>query len=263
MNPEAYLEMANTESVHWWFAARRDILDHVITKFGLPPTARILEAGSGTGGNLMMLSAHGSVSAIEMDEAACRIAREKTGDRVDLRRGHFPENIPFKGETFDLIAMFDVLEHVEQDVETLAALRSLLASDGRMLITVPAYQWMWSAHDVFLHHKRRYTAKRLRKTLTDAGLRVERVSYFNMWLLPLAALARLMDRLRPGARSSGTTIPPLFANRVLSSIFRSERRLLDWFDLPAGLSLLAVVRRDDTDVPKVAHDRPRPYERAP
>ena len=245
MNPEAYLEMANTESVHWWFAARRDILDHVIGKFGLPATARILEAGSGTGGNLMMLSAHGSVSAIEMDEAACRIAREKTGDRVDLRRGHFPDDIPFKGETFDLIGMFDVLEHVEQDVETLAALRGLLAPGGRMLVTVPAYQWMWSAHDVFLHHKRRYTATSLRKTLADAGLRVERVSYFNMWLLPLAALARLKDRLRPSGHASGTAIPAPFVNRALFSIFRSERSLLDRFNLPAGLSLLAVVRRGD------------------
>ena len=94
-------------------------------------------------------------------------------------------------------------------------------------------------------------------------MRVVRLSYFYMSLLPLAALARLNDRLRPGGRSSGTAVPVPFVNQALSSIFRSERRLLDWFDLPAGLSLLAVVRRDDTDVPKVAHDRPRPYERAP
>jgi SAM-dependent methyltransferase len=208
---------------------------------GLPATARILEAGSGTGGNLSMLLAHGSVSAIEMDETACRIAREKADGRVDLRRGHFPDDIPFGGETFDLIVMFDVLEHVEQDVETLHALRGLLAPGGRMLITVPAYPWMWSEHDVFLQHKRRYTAETLRKALTGAGLRVERVSHFNMWLLPLAMLARLKDRLLPGRRSSGSAVPPAFVNRALFSIFRSERRLLDWFDLPAGVSLLAVV----------------------
>ncbi|TAL87879.1 MAG: class I SAM-dependent methyltransferase [Rhodanobacter sp.] len=244
MNPAAYLEMANTESAHWWFAARRDILNHLIGKFGLPASARILEAGSGTGGNLAMLAAHGEVSAIEMDEVACRIASENTGGRFDLRRGCFPDDIPFKGETFDLIGMFDVLEHVEQDVETLRALRGLLAPGGRMLITVPAYQWMWSAHDVFLHHKRRYTAKSLRKALADAGLRVERVSYFNMWLLPLAMLARLKDRMTPGARSPGSAVPSAFVNRVLFSIFRSERHLLDGFALPAGVSLLAVARCD-------------------
>lgn len=242
MNPEAYLEMADTEAVHWWFAARRDILDHLIGGLGLPASARILEAGSGTGGNLAMLSAHGEVSAIEMDEVACRIAREKTGGRFDLRRGCFPDDIPFRGETFDLIGMFDVLEHVEQDVETLVALRGLLAPGGRMLITVPAYRWMWSAHDEFLQHKRRYTAKSLRHALAGAGLRVERVSYFNLWLSPLAMLARLKDWLLRSGRSSGTAVPPALVNRALCSIFRSERRLLDRFDLPAGVSLLAVVR---------------------
>jgi hypothetical protein len=114
-----------------------------------------------------------------------------------------------------------------------------------VLITVPAYQWMWSAHDEFLHHKRRYTAKCLRKVLADAGLRVERVSYFNMWLLPLAMLARLKDRLIPGGRSSGSAVPPAFVNRTLCSIFRSEQHLLDRFDLPVGVSLMAVVRRSD------------------
>ena len=114
-----------------------------------------------------------------------------------------------------------------------------------MLITVPAHQWLWGAHDVFLQHNRRYTAKTLRKTLTNAGLRVERLSYFNMWLLPLAMLARLKDRLFRSGRSSGTAVPARFINRALFSIFRSERYLLDWFDLPAGVSLLAVVRRGD------------------
>ena len=155
MNPKAYLEMANTESVHWWFAARRDILSHVIGQLAFPTSARVLEAGSGTGGNLEMLSAHGSVSAIGMDEVACCIARDKTGDRFDLRQGCFSNNIPLKRETFDLIGMFDVREHVERNVETLAALWSLLAPGGHMLITVPAYQWRWNAHDKFLHHRRR------------------------------------------------------------------------------------------------------------
>ncbi len=107
---------------------------------------------------------------------------------------------------------------------------------------------MWSGHDVFLHHKRRYTAKSLRRALADAGLRVERVSYFNMWLLPLAMLVRLKDRLLPSGRSSGTAVPAGLVNRALFAVFRSERFLLDRFDLPAGVSLLAVVRRGDDGV---------------
>ena len=99
----------------------------------------------------------------------------------------------------------------------------------------------------FLQHKRRYTAKSLRRALTDAGLRVEWVSNFNVRLLPLAVLARLEDRLFRSGSSSGTAVPAAFVNRALLSIFRSERRLLDRFDLPAGVSMLAVVRWDDGD----------------
>lgn len=242
MDPEAYLEMASVEATHWWFAARREILDGLIGNLALPQQARILEAGSGTGGNLMMLSRHGSVSAIEMDEGACAIAREKTGGRFAILQGRFPEHIPFQGETFDLIFMSDVLEHVERDVETLVALRRLLAPGGRLLITVPAYPWLWGPHDVFLHHQRRYTAKSLRDAVLEADLRIDRVTYFNTLLLPMAALVRAKDRLLRAKKSSGTAIPGAFVNRMLFLIFRSERHLLGRFNLPAGVSLLAMVR---------------------
>ncbi|MFC5526623.1 class I SAM-dependent methyltransferase [Rhodanobacter ginsengisoli] len=244
MNPEAYLEMASTESRHWWFAARREILSRIIEGLALPPSARILEAGSGTGGNLMMLSAYGLVSAIEMDEGACAVSRLKTEGRFVIRQGCFPDDVPYEGETFDLIFMADVLEHVERNVETLVALRRMLAPGGRMLITVPAYQWLWSPHDVFLQHTRRYTSKSLRQVLMQAGLRVDRLSYFNALLLPLAILARVKDRMMWGGKSSGTTTPPALVNRTLFSIFRSERRLLGRFNLPAGVSVLAIARAE-------------------
>lgn len=242
MNPEAYVEMARTESTHWWFRARREILSRIIATLALPPSPRILEAGSGTGGNLMMLSSHGDVSAVEMDENACRIAAQKTGNRFTILQGRFPDDIPLDAKKFDLICMFDVLEHIDDDVETLAALRSLLAAGGRMLITVPAYKWLWGSHDAFLHHKRRYTRRGLLKVFREAGLQVDRVSYFNLLLLPLAMVVRLKDRVFSEGRPSGAGIPPSMVNRWLYSMFRSERHWLAHLDLPAGLSLLAVVR---------------------
>lgn len=240
MNPEAYVEMAATESTHWWFCGRRRILDRVIDSLALPRAARILEAGSGTGGNLSMLSRHGSVSAFELDDHARELAVEKTAGRFTLRSGSCPHDIPFPGEQFDLICMFDVLEHVDEDVPTLAALRTHLAAGGRVLVTVPAYPWLWSAHDVFLHHKRRYTSRSLRQALVASGLAVDRITYFNMLLLPLAALARLMDRLVPRKRSSGTAVPLAPVNAALGAIFSSERHLLTTRNLPAGVSLLAI-----------------------
>lgn len=244
MNPEAYVEMAATESVHWWFCARRKILGGIIESMRLPRPARILEVGSGTGGNLLMLSRHGDVSALEMDENARRLSSEKTQGQFAIRAGSCPDNIPFQGEQFDLICMFDVLEHIDEDVETLAALRKHLAPGGRMLITVPAYQWLWSAHDVFLHHKRRYTARSLREVFRQSGLHIDRLTYFNMLLLPLAALARLKDRISSSKKSSGTDIPPPLINSTLNSIFASERHMLASFNLPAGVSLLGIVRAE-------------------
>jgi SAM-dependent methyltransferase len=241
MNPEAYVEMAATESMHWWFCARRKILECVIETMGLPHSARILEVGSGTGGNLLMLSRYGDVSALEMDENARRLSSEKTHVQFAIRAGSCPDNIPFEGEQFDLICMFDVLEHIDEDVETLAALRKHLAPSGRMLITVPAYQWLWSAHDVFLHHKRRYTARSLREVFKQSGLRVDRLTYFNTLLLPLAALVRLKDRMASSKKSSGTETPPPFINSILKTIFASERHMLASFNLPAGISLLGIV----------------------
>jgi SAM-dependent methyltransferase len=240
MNPEAYVEMAATESAHWWFRGRRRILDSIIGSMALPDAARILEAGSGTGGNLSMLSHHGSVSAFEMDDRARELAAEKASGRFILRAGSCPHAIPFPGEQFDLICMFDVLEHIDEDVATLAALRTHLAVGGRVLVTVPAYPWLWGAHDVFLHHKRRYTSRSLRQALAAGGLAVDRVTYFNMLLLPLAVLARLKDRLIARKRSSGTTAPLAPVNAALGAIFSSERHLLTALNLPAGVSLLAI-----------------------
>lgn len=241
MDPQAYTTMADTEARHWWFVARREILDRIIGTLGLPPSATILEVGSGTGGNLEMLSRHGSVSAIEMDRHARQISREKAGGHFAIREGRCPHDIPFKDERFDLICMFDVLEHIDEDIETLVALRRLLGPGGRMLITVPAYAWLWSGHDVFLHHKRRYTARSLRRAFAEAGLSVDRLTYFNSLLLPMIAAVRLIRRVFSKRDADEGAIPAAPVNGLLRSIFRAERQLLSRLDLPAGVSLLGVV----------------------
>ncbi len=243
MDPNAYTEMAETESRHWWFVARRKIISAQIASFGLGPEARIFEVGCGTGGNLRMLKAFGSVSAMEMNADAISIARSKADNSVEIRQGFCPENIPFGGEKFDLICMFDVLEHVEQDEETLEVLRGFLAPGGRLLLTVPAYQWLWGAHDQFLHHKRRYSRKELVSKIRQAGLELERVSFFNTLLFPLAALVRIKERFWNGGAAHGKDIPVPFVNSLLEAVFSFERHLLSWVNFPFGVSLMTVARR--------------------
>lgn len=244
MHPEAYTGMAATEASHWWFAGRRAILTSILSDLQLPKNAQILEIGAGTGGNLDMLAQFGQVYAIEMDSAAREIATAKTGGRFDIQAGSCPHDLPFTGRKFDLICLFDVLEHIEQDTETLTVLKRQLAPGGRLLLTVPAYQWMWSSHDVFLHHKRRYSAAELQEKACSSGLKTDRISYFNTLLFPLAVSARLVDRLSGATSASGTTIPPRPANRALRQLFAAERFLLRIGNLPFGVSLLGIFRQN-------------------
>jgi SAM-dependent methyltransferase len=239
MEPRAYVEMAALQDKHWWFVARRRILAHVLSDLSLPQGAAILEIGCGTGGNLGMLSRFGVVSAVEMDEFARAHARQISG--LDIRPGRLPENIPFPQASFDLVCLFDVLEHVAQDRLALQALRPLVRPAGKILITVPAHPWLWSAHDEELHHYRRYTAKHLVESAQAAGWQTIYLTYFNTLFFPVVAIIRLFDRWRKTRQSTGTGLPNPPINKCLQAIFASEARLLALTPLPFGVSLLAVM----------------------
>lgn len=245
MNPAAYLEMAQIESKHWWFLGRRVIFSKTIERLNLPQNSKILEVGCGTGGNLEMLAKFGNVSALEINAYARMLAEEKTAYRYNINTGHCPDAIPFREKSFDLICLFDVLEHIEQDAETLATLKQLLTKQGRILITVPAYRWLWGVHDEFLHHKRRYSATKLRQKVISAGFYPIKISYFNTLLFPLAAILRIKDKLQRNAVSTGTAVPSIFINKLCMVLFSGEHFLLKYFNFPFGLSLLCVAETAD------------------
>ncbi len=165
MEPELLRAQAELEKCHWWFVARRQILDRVMGSFGLPKDARILEAGCGTGGNLPLLARHGEVFAFDASATARRFAARLM---CEVAAGTLPDQIPFAGEEFDLIVLLDVLEHIADDGSALVALRSRLRPGGRLLITVPALSALWSYHDERHQHFRRYGKGELRARLQDA-----------------------------------------------------------------------------------------------
>jgi SAM-dependent methyltransferase len=242
MSPDAYVEMARVQHAHWWFSARRDILRARIADLGLAPDARILEVGSGTGANLEMLAGFGTVTGLEMSADALRFASELPvvqSGRANLLAGRCPEQLASIDGPFDLICLFDVLEHIEADEGALRELSRLLAPGGRIMVTVPAYDWLWTEHDVKLHHFRRYTRKSLCRAFGGAGLRISAVSHFNTLLFPLAVAQRLASHVT-GQAPGGTEVPSGPVNALLRKIFATERHLLGRLDLRFGLSLMAL-----------------------
>jgi SAM-dependent methyltransferase len=234
-----YDRMAELDERHWWYRARREILaDLIRRKIELPPQPRILEIGCGTGHNLMMLKGFGSVDGVEIDPAARRIASSRLGHAV--KDAPLPTLTGVERRAYDLVAILDVLEHVEEDEAALVSIAERLKPGGRILITVPAHPWMWSAHDEVNHHKRRYTRKTLTKVIEAAGLKIEMMSWFNSLLFPLAAAARGIGRLT-GKSDSDDSMPPAAVNRILEGLFGLERYALGKLPFPPGVSLVAIV----------------------
>ena len=233
-----YDRMAELDERHWWYRARREILGDLIERrIELPAEARILEVGCGTGHNLPMLKRFGRVDAIEVDAAARAIASKRLGHAV--MDSPLPSLPGVADRTYDLIALLDVIEHIDEDKEGLQSLARKLKPGGRILITVPAFPWMWSAHDVVNHHKRRYTRATLRRLVEGAGLKLELMSWFNSLLFPLAAAARLAGRVT-GKEESDDKLPPAPVNRLFEAIFGLERYALGRLPFPPGVSLVAI-----------------------
>ena len=243
MDAQVYLRMAELDKRHWWFVARRRILRSLIERKVRPPKkARILEIGCGTGHNLGMLSEFGALEATELDAGARELASSRLGRAV--AEAALPDLSMFPASSFDLIALLDVLEHVENDATALAAIRSRLKVGGKLLVTVPANRWMWSAHDAAHHHHRRYTKRQLRDVATNAGLRIDLLSHFNTLLFPPIAAARLAGKLL-GRDRADDSIPPGPVNGILRGIFELEAPLVGRVPLPFGVSLVAILSRPE------------------
>ena len=239
MDSAVYDRMNDLEARHWWFVARRKIIASLIGRTLEKRPARILEAGCGSGGNLRMLGDFGEVDAFEYHDPAREAAARKTGMTIPF--GALPDVLPFDRD-YDLIGLFDVLEHIEDDVGSLVALRQRLGEGGKILITVPALPALWSGHDVRHHHFRRYTKASLAEAAQKAGLKVTYASYFNFFLFPLAVAARAVKGL---SRSDvpDDRMPSSWANALLTRVFGTERHLLGRVRLPIGLSLAVVLEK--------------------
>lgn len=202
-----------------------------------------MEIGCGTGANLDMLASFGHVCGMERDDYARECAWAASNGRVEIVEGSLPDDLGRASGPYDLVCMFDVLEHVEDDRRSLANIRALVATGGSLLITVPAYQWLWSVHDETLGHHRRYTRRGLVGLLRDTGYTVRYAGYLNFYTLPLLAAARTADRLLHREQSSGSGLPPRPINAALYALMRLESLLLPRVSYPCGSTVAVLAER--------------------
>ena len=242
MDRDYELQTHRAEDRHWWYRGRRGVLERAIADLRLPARARILDAGCGSGRNMVEFARHGIVTGIELSPTSVGLARERAAGEVV--EGSVLE-MPFDADAFDFAASLDVIEHLQDDLQALRELRRVVAPGGALLVTVPAYQWLWSGHDEINHHHRRYTRRSLQRAGEQAGWQQVRTTYFNSLLLPAAILLRVLDRFSRKTTESSLDlwVPPEPLNWLLERPLALEAALIARGGrIPAGLSLMAVFR---------------------
>ncbi|MBD2148742.1 class I SAM-dependent methyltransferase [Pseudanabaena sp. FACHB-1277] len=241
METKLYQEMYELESQHWWFRARREILTSLIWQY--LPQGKILDVGCGTG---FILEAFKTESAskyeawgIDIEAIAVQVCHDKGLTQVTqgvLEKNSLPEH------DFDLVMFLDMIEHLDHDLSALLMAKHYLKPQGQILITVPAYQFLWSAHDEIHHHKRRYTKKSLTELLNQAGYEIVFVSYLNTFLFPLIVITRLVGNLNQRHHSSDAKLPSTLINNLLYQVFKLEKNLLSQISLPFGVSIVCLAK---------------------
>jgi SAM-dependent methyltransferase len=242
MDRDYELQTHQAEDRHWWYRGRRTVIERVLAGMRLPARARILDAGCGSGRNMVELARHGTVTGVELSATSVQLARgRETGEVIE---GSVLE-MPFAADSFDLAVSLDVIEHLEDDLGALREMRRAVTPGGSLLVTVPAYPWLWSGHDEINHHHRRYTRRSLERVASEAGWEQVRTTYFNSLLLPAAIILRVLDRLSTKTTESSLDlwVPPRPFNWLLERPLELEAALIARGGrIPAGLSLLAVFR---------------------
>ena len=236
MEDWTFQEHFDMEDRHWWFRSRRRVIWALVRRAEAGASPRILDAGCGTGRNLMDFQRLGPAEGVDVSRQAVEFCQRRGLQGV--REGAI-EALPFENDRFDLIFATDVIEHLPDDGPALEELRRVAAPGARLIITVPAYNWLWSQHDTSWHHYRRYTRPRLRERVTSHGWEPLATSYFYSTLLPPVALVRTLQRLRSnGNGKSDLHLSPGALNRWLELPVRGEAKLIErGASLPAGVSL--------------------------
>jgi len=239
MEKDAYKQTYEAEENHWWFKGIRNIIFSILNKYIKENNLKILDAGCGTGILLTKLKKFGETTGIDISDNALEFCKQR--GLTDLHKGTI-ENLPFQENTFDLVTSIDVIYHkeVQSDLKALQEINRVLKKDGLALIQVAAYNFMYSNHDKFVHTQRRYKKQEIKNKLEQAGFKIEKLTYANTILFPLALIKRLTEH-----KDSKSELKPLSngINNFLANILTLESKIIENVNLPFGLSIIALARK--------------------
>ncbi len=249
MDKQYYKDYYKLEREHWWFTARKEILEDLIRR-KINPTIplKILNIGTATGAGTLMLQEFGNVTSIEYDEDCCKFLNEQL--QIKTQVGSITE-LDFENNSFDLVCAFDVIEHVENDSLATAEMLRVCKKDGYVFATVPAFMLLWSEHDVVNHHCRRYKINQFRNLFKVADSNIVFKSYFNFFFfIPIASIRILLWPFQKN-KLKETTAKSDFSrfnadgifNKICFRIFLLEKTLLKFIKFPFGVSICLMIKK--------------------
>jgi methionine biosynthesis protein MetW len=237
------------EDSHWWFASRTRALLTLMDALPLTNGSRVLDIGCGAGNMIHHLSRYGQVKGVEIDARPVAVARQRG---YDVDQGDASRGLTYADAIFDLVTALDVIEHNQDDLSILREAYRVLKPGGHIVVTVPAFMWLWSHNDEINAHVRRYTSAELRARLQQVGFRTQRATYNNFFVFPIAAALILMRRgskKRPQLASHHLDAEeyqvemepaPAPVNAALTALGWLEALALRGVNLPVGTSIIAI-----------------------
>jgi SAM-dependent methyltransferase len=247
MDKELYNKHYEAERKVWWFIGRRYLISKNIFriwKSGSKP--KILDFGCGTGGMLDELKDVAETYGCDTEQLAVEFCQKRGLKNITKLENN---NIPYENNFFDVITAMDVLEHIDDDKRAMSELKRILKSSGKLLITVPAFMFLWTTRDERLHHFRRYTKNELKSKLSSSGFKINKCSYMHsFYFLPLLLIYKIKKLF--GKKDNAADIKTDFSyvpgpvNKILTGMLILEAFWLKYLNMPFGVSLFCIAEKE-------------------
>src|SRR3989344_1059616 len=240
-----YQECYQQETYYWWHIAKQKLVKDLIKRFIRKKNLKILDLGCGTGGVLSTLKSLGSIYGLDKTNHA--LTKAKSRGIKNLTR-HNLDNVPlpFKKNQFDLVLTLDVLEHLRNPETTITDIKRILKPSGYLIITVPAYKYLFSYWDKMVGHKTRYSQKGVTRLVRKSGFKVKFSSYFHLIIFIPAVIVRLFKAKTAGKHTSDFIPVPKVLNNFLILISQIESKIIKLVPLPFGLSIILIAKNGKT-----------------